>query len=435
MAEMKNLVILGAGTGGTMMLNRLHKVLDKDNWKLNIVDNEKEHYYQPGFLFIPFGVYSKKDVVKPKNEFFPAGIEMIDSTIFKVLPEYNKVHLDNGIILDYDILIIATGSRIAPEETEGLTDKLWHKDIFDFYTLDGAIALAEKLKSWQGGKLVINITEMPIKCPVAPLEFAFLADSFFEEKGIRDKVTIQYVTPLAEAFTKHKCAEVLGHYLDDKGIELIAEFNTGRIDNDGKKLVSWDEREVEFDLLVTVPTNKGADYIEASGLGDELNFVPVNKHTLQSTAQKNIFVIGDASNIPASKAGSVAHFESEILTENILNYINDKPLEAKFDGHANCFIESGGGKAFLIDFNYDVEPMPGKFPLAHVGPFSLLKESRTNHLGKLAFKWAYWNLLLKGKELPVGPEMSLKGKILDEKYLNKEFLTDEQQTAKLNGGL
>ena len=435
MAEMKNLVILGAGTGGTMMLNRLHKVLDKDNWKLTIVDNEKEHYYQPGFLFIPFGVYSKKDVVKPKNEFFPAGIEMIDSTIFKVLPEYNKVHLDNGIILDYDILIIATGSRIAPEETEGLTDKLWRKDIFDFYTLDGAIALAEKLKSWQGGKLVINITEMPIKCPVAPLEFAFLADSFFEEKGIRDKVTIQYVTPLAEAFTKHKCAEVLGHYLDDKGIELIAEFNTGRIDNDGKKLVSWDEREVEFDLLVTVPTNKGADYIEASGLGDELNFVPVNKHTLQSTAQKNIFVIGDASNIPASKAGSVAHFESEILTENILNYINDKPLEAKYDGHANCFIESGGGKAFLIDFNYDVEPMPGKFPLAHVGPFSLLKESRTNHLGKLAFKWAYWNLLLKGKELPVGPEMSLKGKILDEKYLNKEFLTDEQQTAKLNGGL
>ena len=435
MAEMKNLVILGAGTGGTMMLNRLHKVLDKDNWKLTIVDNEKEHYYQPGFLFIPFGVYSKKDVVKPKNEFFPAGIEMIDSTIFKVLPEYNKVHLDNGIILDYDILIIATGSRIAPEETEGLTDKLWRKDIFDFYTLDGAIALAEKLKSWQGVKLVINITEMPIKCPVAPLEFAFLADSFFEEKGIRDKVTIQYVTPLAEAFTKHKCAEVLGHYLDDKGIELIAEFNTGRIDNDGKKLVSWDEREVEFDLLVTVPTNKGADYIEASGLGDELNFVPVNKHTLQSTAQKNIFVIGDASNIPASKAGSVAHFESEILTENILNYINDKPLEAKFDGHANCFIESGGGKAFLIDFNYDVEPMPGKFPLAHVGPFSLLKESRTNHLGKLAFKWAYWNLLLKGKELPVGPEMSLKGKILDEKYLNKEFLTDEQQTAKLNGGL
>ena len=432
---MKNLVILGAGTGGTMMLNKLHKALDLSQWRLTIVDNEKTHYYQPGFLFIPFGVYNESDVVKPKVKFFPEGMNMINSEIWKVIPEYNKVHLDNGITLDYDILIIATGSKIAPEETEGLTGKLWKKDIFDFYTLDGAKALAEKFKTWDGGKLVINITEMPIKCPVAPLEFAFLADAYFEDRGIRDKVHIQYVTPLAEAFTKHKCSEVLGHFLEDKGIELVAEFNTGRIDNDEKKLISWDEREIDFDLLVTIPTNKGADYIEASGLGDELNFVPTDKHTLQSLAQKNIFVIGDAANIPASKAGSVAHFESEILTENILHFIHAEPLTARFDGHANCFIESGRGKAFLIDFNYDVEPMPGSFPMAHVGPFSLLKETRMNHLGKLMFKWAYWNVLLKGKELSVGPEMSLKGKILDEKYKSDNFITDKQQITKLSGGI
>lgn len=432
---MKNLVILGAGTAGTMMLNKLHKALDLSKWKLTIVDNEKTHYYQPGFLFIPFGVYTESDVVKPKEKFFPGGMSMINSEIWKVIPEYNKVHLDNGITLDYDILIIATGSKLAPEETEGLTGKLWKKDIFDFYTLDGAKALAEKFKSWDGGKLVINITEMPIKCPVAPLEFAFLADSFFEDKGIREKVHIQYVTPLAEAFTKHKCSEVLGHFLEDKGIELVSEFNTARIDNDAKKLISWDEREIEFDLLVTVPTNKGADYIETSGLGDELNFVPTDKHTLQSVAHKNIFVIGDAANIPASKAGSVAHFESEILTENILNYINARPLAARFDGHANCFIESGRGKAFLIDFNYDVEPMPGSFPLAHMGPFSLLKETRMNHLGKLLFRWVYWNVLLKGKELPMGPEMSLNGKILDDIYRSNDFITDEQQITKLSGGI
>ena len=431
---MKNLVILGAGTAGTMMLNKMHKELDPAEWKISIVDNVETHYYQPGFLFIPFGVYTREDVVKPKKDFFPEGINLVESKIWKVLPEYNKVHLENGDTLDYDLLIIATGSQIAPEETEGLTGKLWKKDIFDFYTLDGAMALAERLKDWQGGRLVINITEMPIKCPVAPLEFAFLADAFFEDKGIREKVHIQYVTPLAEAFTKHKCAEVLGHYLEDKGIELVAEYNTGRIDNDEKKLVSWDEREVEFDLLVTVPTNKGAGYIAESGLGDELNFVPTDKHTLRAVGHENIFVIGDAANIPASKAGSVAHFESEILTENILNYINGKPLEAKFDGHANCFIESGHGKAFLIDFNYDVEPMPGNFPMAHVGPFKLLKETRMNHLGKLMFRWAYWNVLLKGKELPIGPEMSLTGKILDEKY-KEIFITDEQQLSKLSGGI
>lgn len=432
---MKNLVILGAGTAGTMMLNKLHKAIDLNKWKLTIVDNEKTHYYQPGFLFIPFGVYTESDVVKPKEKFFPEGMNMINSEIWKVIPEYNKVHLQNGITLDYDILIIATGSKLAPEETEGLTGELWKKDIFDFYTLDGAKALAEKFKTWDGGKLVINITEMPIKCPVAPLEFAFLADAFFEDRGIREKVHIQYVTPLAEAFTKHKCAEVLGHFLEDKGIELVAEFNTGRIDNDEKKLISWDEREIEFDLLVTVPTNKGADYIETSGLGDELNFVPTDKHTLQSVAHKNIFVIGDATNIPASKAGSVAHFESEILTENILHFIHAEPLAARFDGHANCFIESGRGKAFLIDFNYDVEPMPGSFPMAHMGPFSLLKETRMNHLGKLMFRWAYWNVLLKGKELPIGPNMSLKGKILDDIYKSDDFITDEQQITKLSGGI
>lgn len=430
---MKNLVILGAGTAGTMMLNKLHKTLNPAEWKLTIVDNEKEHYYQPGFLFIPFGIYNKEDVIKPKKNFFPREIDIIESEIWKVLPEFCKVHLSDGTIIDYDILIIATGSRIAPEETEGLTGDLWRKDIFDFYTLEGSLALAEKLRNWQGGRLVVNVTEMPIKCPVAPLEFAFLADAFFEGKRIRDKVKITYVTPLAEAFTKHKSAELLGNVLNTKGIELAVEFNTGRIDNENRKIVSWDEREIEFDLLVTVPTNKGQDYIETSGLGDELNYVPTDKHTLQSLAHKNIFVIGDASNIPASKAGSVAHFAAEILIENILNYINNKPLTAKFDGHANCFIESGYGKAFLIDFNYEVEPLPGKFPLAHIGPFSLLKESRVNHFGKLAFRWVYWNILLKGRELPMGPDMNLKGKVL-ENFNNNNFITDEQQKSKLSGG-
>lgn len=410
---MKKLVILGAGTGGTMMLNKMHKMLHRHKWSITIVDNDEIHYYQPGFLFLPFGIYKEEDVVKPKSEFFPKGVTVLYSEIWKVFTDFNKVQLESGEILDYDVLIIATGSKTAPEETEGLTGSLWRKDIFDFYTFGGAKALAEKFSSWEGGKLVINITEMPIKCPVAPLEFAFLADAFFEDKGIREKVEIKYVTPLSEAFTKHNCSEVLGHYLEDKAIELIADFNTGRIDNENKKIVSWDEREAEFDLLVTIPTNKGADYIGKSGLGDELNFVPTDKYTLRSRDHENIFVIGDAANIPASKAGSVAHFESEILAENIMHYINGKPLEAKYDGHANCFIESGHGKAFLIDFNYEIEPVTGSFPLPVVGPFSLLKETRMNHVGKLLFRWVYWNFLIRGKELPIGPEMSLMGKDIE----------------------
>jgi len=183
------------------------------------------------------------------------------------------------------------------------------------------------------------------------------------------------------------------------------------VDNEKHRIVSWDDKEVEYDLLVTVPTNMGDSVIERSGLGDELNFVPTDKRSLQARARENIFVIGDATDLPASKAGSVAHFESEVLAKNVLHFIKGEALEADFDGHANCFIESGGGKAFLLDFNYDLQPVPGTYPLPGLGPFSLLKESRVNHLGKRAFKWIYWNVLLKALPMPgIGYKMSRAGK-------------------------
>jgi hypothetical protein len=171
---------------------------------------------------------------------------------------------------------------------------------------------------------------------------------------------------------------------------------------------------VDFDLLVTIPTNMGDECILRSGFGDDLNYVPTDKNTLQSKVKENIFVIGDATNVPASKAGSVAHFEAEILTENILKYIEGKPLNPEFDGHANCFIETGKGKALLIDFNYDVEPLKGKFPFAGIGPLNLLEESAFNHFGKMAFKWVYWNMLLPARKIPfVTPTMSRAGKKFD----------------------
>jgi len=309
-------------------------------------------------------------------------------------------------------LVVATGANVVPEETPGLKAELWYKDIFDFYTYEGSTHLAKKLKDWKGGKLVINLTETLIKCPVAPLEFAFLADAYFTEKGMRDKVDIFYVTPLSGAFTKPKATKMLSALLEEKHITVIPDFYVQEVDNQRKMLISYDEKEVPFDLLVTIPVNKGADMVEASNMGDEdgLNFIPTDKHTLQSKKFENIFVIGDATNVPASKAGSVAHFEGEILLENILSYINQLPLEAKFDGHANCFIETGYGKAALIDFNYVTEPLAGKFPWPVVGPMGLLKVTRANHFGKLAFRWVYWHILLTGKTLPVSTHMSMAGK-------------------------
>ncbi|MEI6593948.1 MAG: FAD-dependent oxidoreductase [Bacteroidota bacterium] len=398
---MKRLIILGAGTAGTMMANHLRKEMDKNIWEIKIIDEREKHYYQPGFLFLPFDIYKPEDIVKPINEFIPKGVKLIKGKIEQINAAENFIKLENSNIYHYDILIIATGTEIAPEETKGMQGEEWQKSVFDFYTFNGALALRNKLRNWEGGKLVVHITEMPIKCPVAPLEFAFLADSFFKNKKMRDKVEITYVTPLSGALTKPKATAALEHLLSEKNIKIESDFCIESVDNTNKKIIDYAGKEISFDLLVTVPTNKGNEVMEKSGLGDELNYVPTNKATLQSKNHENIFVIGDASNVPASKAGSVAHFEAEILTENILRFINNEPLKEEFDGHANCFIETGNGKALLIDFNYTHEPVEGEFPIPGIGPLSLLKESRMNHFGKLAFRWIYWNMLLKGTPIPM----------------------------------
>jgi sulfide:quinone oxidoreductase len=407
---MKNLLILGAGTAGTIMANKMLKKLSGKEWLITIVEKEMTHYYQPGFLFIPFGLYSKKEIERPTLKFLPQRVKVIQSTIEKIHPSDNNVSLSDGKVLSYDILIIATGTRISPEDTPGLKGELWYKNIFDFYTAEGADALAEFFKSWKGGNLVINVADNPIKCPVAPLEFAFLSDYYFTRRGIRDKVNITYVTPMSGAFTKPKASKMLGKLLNEKNINLVSDFFLGEVDNTNKKIIDFGGKEIPFDCLVSVPLHTGDTVISKSGLGDEFGFAKADRNTLQSTLYKNVFVIGDAGNFPSSKAGSVAHFQADMLEKNIFSFINGKPLTATFDGHSNCYIETGYGKGILIDFNYATEPLPGVYPLPLVGPFSLLKESRLNHLGKLVFKWIYWNILLKARFLPITNHMSLVGK-------------------------
>ena len=410
---MKKLLILGAGTAGTIMVNKMRKVLPDNEWSVVIIEKEANHYYQPGFLFIAFGYYQKKEILKPTVKFFPKGVEVITGEIEKIDPSMNLVNLVNGTQVDYDILIVATGTRISPEETPGLKGDLWQKSIFDFYTMSGAEALAEYFKTWQGGNLVINVADNPIKCPVAPLEFAFLADSYFTRKRMRNKVNITYVTPMSGAFTKPKASKKLGSLLVKKNINLVTDFFLGEVDNANKNIIDYGGKAIPFDCLISIPLHFGDPVITKSGLGDEFGFVKADRFTLQSILFKNIFVIGDAGNFPSSKAGSVAHFQAEVLEKNILNFIANKPLTAYFDGHSNCYIETGFNKGILIDFNYDTEPLPGVYPYPVIGPFSLLKESRLNHIGKLLFKWIYWNILLKARKLPVTSYMSMDGKTLD----------------------
>jgi sulfide:quinone oxidoreductase len=408
---MKRLVVLGGGTAGTMAVNTLRPLLPRAQWRITVVDSSPTHYYQPGYLFIPFGIYRPDEVTKPRQRFIPSGVELVTGEIDRVFPQDNHVLLTDGTQLGYDYLIIATGTTPRPDQTPGMADGgEWGRGIHEFYTYEGAVALAEKIKTWEGGRLVVHIVEMPIKCPVAPLEFTFLADAFFSDQGLRDRVDITYVTPLEGAFTTPVASKYLGGMLEDRKVTVEPDFMLERIDTGSRTLVSYDEREVPFDLLVTVPVNMGADYVARSGLGDDLNYVPVDRHTLLSKAYDNIFAVGDACDIPASKAGSVAHFSMSVLAENLVRHAAGLQMTKSFDGHANCFIETGHGKGLLIDFNYETEPLPGTFPLPGFGPFSLLKETEMNHWGKVLFRWIYWNILLPGRELPIPALMSMAGK-------------------------
>jgi sulfide:quinone oxidoreductase len=406
----KQIVILGGGTGGTMTANRLRRRFELDEAEIHVVDLDDRHVYQPGLLFVPFGLATLDEIVRPRRRQLRSGIVFHEAEVGWVHSDRDEVLLADGEILQYDVLIVATGSRLQPDETEGLTGPGWNERVFTFYTPDGADALRAALERFEGGRLVVNLVDMPIKCPVAPLEFAFLADWHLRERGVRSRTELVYATPLDGAFTKPVASEHLSSLLGGKEIELVTEFNASEVDGVGGTLRAYDGRSLDFDLLVTVPLHGGAEYVERSaGLGDALGFVPTDPSTLQTRDTPNVFALGDATDLPTSKAGSVTHFEAEVLTENVVRYFADKDLERGYDGHTNCFIETGFHKALLIDFNYETEPLPGHFPVAIGLP--LLRESRLNHLGKLAFQWIYWHALLPGRELPgIGPAMPTRGK-------------------------
>ena len=398
---MHRIVILGGGTGGTLAANRLRRAFSPSDASITVVDRDDCHVYQPGLLFVPFGLSHLDEIVRPRGRQLHRDIAYLQVGVDHVDIEQRRVHLENGALLDYDALVVASGAVLAPEETEGLTGPGWKQSAFTFYDPEGAVALAPALEWFESGSLVVNVVEMPIKCPVAPLEFCFLADWFFQQQGNREQVELTYVTPLDGAFTKPEASRQLGGLLEQRHIELVTEFNTGAVEYSGSggRLVSYDDRVVSFDLAVVIPVHNGAAYVGRSpGLGDELGFVPVDVHTLQSTASPHVFALGDAAAVPVSKAGSVTHFEGEVLVENIRRFLDGRPLDGSYDGHANCFIETGFSKAMLIDFNYDVEPLPGRFPGALGLP--LMKESHLNHLGKLLFQWFYWHSLLPGRDIP-----------------------------------
>lgn len=279
-------------------------------------------------------------------------MDFVSTEITEIDTKNNRIKTNAGNF-HYDWLISSLGCRVIPDDIEGMRAG-YEKNVFDFYTPDVAIKLQRALSKFERGKLVFNIAEMPIKCPVAPIEFVFLADYYFHKKGIRNKVEIEFVTPLPGAFTKPIASDVFGKIAKQKGIKIIPNYNIGEVDYVKGKMKSYQGQEIDYDLLVAIPPTEGSAIVEESGLGNGAGYIRTDKHTLKAVGYDNIYSIGDGTDLPTSKAGSVAHFESEVMVENLLSEINGKSPAAKFDGHSNCFIESGFNKALLIDFNYKV---------------------------------------------------------------------------------
>ena len=445
---MKNIVILGAGTGGALIANMLTRKLDLKEWAITIIDKADEHHYQPGYLFIPFRLYgyeNRDDIARPITEPLPDAARFVKAAITLIDHANKKIETDDGTY-DYDWLICALGCHIAADEVEGLQETLGKNGVHTFYTLDAALQMQAALDEMQSGRLVIDIADMPIKCPVAPIEFAFLADYYFHLKGIRDKVEISLVTPFSGAFTKPNANRVLSKIAEDKQIQIVPNFSLESVDAENKVINSFEGGRVEYDLLCIVPPNLGPEVLEDSGLGDGTGYALTDPKTLKHRKADFIYLLGDNTNVSTSKAGSVAHFEAETVLENILREMEgEKPLPS-FDGHANCYIESGFHKALLIDFNYDIEPMEGKFPTPLVGPFELLKETYINHMGKIAFDWIYWNMLLPGylpmvPLLPsqmnfVGKDMTTHPKIKRSQAIKiKDIMTTDVVTVKIGTSL
>jgi len=329
---MKKLVILGSGTGGTIMATKMRQRLSESQWEITLIDQDWQHHYQPGWIFIPFGIYTKDDCIKPKTKFVPSGVNFVLDEIMEIDPHQKQVKTKRDSYA-YDWLIIATGCRIVPTEVEGMMEG-WGKEIHNFYSLDGAMGLYEKMKYFNQGRVVVNIAELPFKCPVAPLEFVFMADWFFSVNGMRDNIEIELTTPLGAAFTKPVAAEVLGNICEKKNIKVTPNFQLAEVDAGRKVIKSYGGEEVPYDLLVAIPPNFGAQCIMDSNMGDPMGYMETDINTLKAKNFDHIYIIGDATNVPTSKAGAVAHYEADTITENLIREIDGQPALPSYDGHA-----------------------------------------------------------------------------------------------------
>lgn len=387
---MQRILILGGGVGGTLTANllvrKLNREIKRGDATVTLVDATGKHVYQPGFMYIALGgkrPERKENLVRSERTLLDRRVQLVVGKAVSVDEEERLVELEDGQRLAYDQLVLATGSRILPEAIEHFDTQAHH-----FYSAGAAEKLRKALDSFKGGKVVVGIASMPYKCPPAPLEVIFLIESELRERGLRDRSELHYCSPIGRAFTIESVSEMATPILEEKGIELHTFFNVEEIDPERKVVMSLEGEELEYDLLILVPPHKGAQFLIDSGLAPAPGgWLPTDRHTLEVGGRTNVHALGDATDLPLSKAGSTAHFEAPVVAERIAAAVQGRALDRKhgeYEGKVMCFFEIGDGKGTILQFDYDHPPQPRK-------PNALF------HFGKIVFNKTYWHTVPKGR--------------------------------------
>jgi sulfide:quinone oxidoreductase len=384
---MNRILILGGGVGGTLTANllvkRLHREIDRGTVEVTVVDATGRHTYQPGFMYIAMGGERASKLQRPERSLLDHRVNLIVGEVARVDPTNRSVLLADGMSLLYDYLVLASGSRIVPESIDHFAEEAHH-----FYTAEAALELRHALDTFEGGRIVIGIAGMPYKCPPAPLEVAFLIESELRERGLRGQSEMHFCSPIGRAFTIESVSEMATPILEEKGIELHTFFNVEAIDPERKVVQSLEGEELPYDLLILVPPHKGQQFLIDSGLAPAPGgWLPTDRNTLQVGGRPNVYALGDATDLPLSKAGSTAHFEAPVVTERIVAAIENRAPAGKhadYEGKVMCFFEIGDGKGTLLQFDYGHPPKPPR-------------PNRLWHLGKIVFNKTYWHTVPKGR--------------------------------------
>ena len=384
---MTRIVILGGGVGGTLTANllvrKLRRRIRAGEVTVIVVDATGHHTYQPGFMYIAMGGERAQNLQRPERGLLDPLVQLLIGEVASVDERTSTVFLADGEPLGYDYLVLATGSRIVPEEIEHFETQAHH-----FYTAEAAAELRRALDAFDGGRIVIGIAGMPYKCPPAPLEVAFLIEAELRKRRLRERSELHFCSPIGRAFTIESVSDMATPILDQRGIELHTFFNVESIDSDRKVVASLEGEELPYDLLILVPPHKGQQFLIDSGLAPAPGgWLPTNRATLEVGGRTHVFAIGDATDLPLSKAGSTAHFEAPVVTERIAAAIEGRALDhrhGKYLGKVMCFFEIGDGKGTLLQFDYEHPPRPPK-------------PNQLWHLGKIVFNKTYWHTVPKGR--------------------------------------